>query len=67
MMGLKQKLMAMAIGLVFLTGAMAQPQKGGDRPPKDKDKPKVVVTEKGEKPPQNNQGDKGKGDKKGKP
>lgn len=70
MLGLKRKLMAVAMGLAVLTGALAEPQKGGKRPPKDKDTPKVVVQPKGEKPPpqnNNNQGGKGKGDKKGKP
>lgn len=67
MVGLKRKLIALAIALVLSTGALAQPQKDGKKPPKDP--PKVVVQPKEKPPPQNsnNKGDKGKGEKKGKP
>jgi hypothetical protein len=68
MFDLKQRALAVVIaGLLSVGAAFAQKQGGGDkRPPKDDNR--VVVQPKGEKPPQNNnQGDKNKGDKKGKP
>ena len=64
----KRKLVAVMVGLMLSVGAFAQKDRGGDkRPPKDENR--VVVQPKGEKPPQNNnnQGDRGRGDKKGKP
>jgi hypothetical protein len=67
MFDLKRKLLAVAIGGLLSMGAFAQ-RKGDDkRPPKEN--PRVVVAPKGEKPPprNNNQGDRQKGDKKGKP
>lgn len=65
MFDLKRKLLAVAIGGLLSMGAFAQKKGGDKRPPKDP--PRVVVQPK-EKPPQNsNQGDKPKGDKKGKP
>lgn len=68
MFNLKQKLIAVAIGCFLSVGVFAQRREGNKRPPKDPDN-KVVVQPKGEKPPQNNnnQGNKGKGDKRGKP
>jgi hypothetical protein len=68
MFNLKQRVAAVMIAGLLPVGAFAQKQGGGDkRPPKDDNR--VVVQPKGEKPPQNsnNRGDKGKGDKKGKP
>ncbi len=67
MVNLKRKILAAAM-TAFIASAGAFAQKRDDkRPPKD-DKNKVVVTPKGEKPPPNsNQGDRNKGDKKGKP
>lgn len=67
MFDLKRSVLAVVMGSVLVTGALAEPQKDDKRPPKDP--PKVVVQPKGERPPQNNnnRGDKGKGDKKGKP
>ncbi|MGH9907038.1 MAG: hypothetical protein ACRD8U_15825 [Pyrinomonadaceae bacterium] len=69
MMRLKRKLIAVMVGLVLATGALAEPQKGGGkRPPKDR--PIVVVQPKGEKPPpprNENRGGKQKGDKRGRP
>lgn len=69
MVGLKRKLIAVTIGLVLATGALAEPQKGGGRRP-PKDPPKVVVQPKGERPPpprNENRGGKQKGDKRGRP
>ena len=67
MLNFKRKLVAVAVGCFLCLGVFAQKQGGNDkRPPKEDNR--VVVQPKGEKPPQNNnQGDKGKGDKKGKP
>ena len=69
MFDLKRKLMAvamaMAIGCFLAAGAFAQ--KKDDRPVKTPNT--VVVAPKGQRPPppsNNNQGDKNKGDKKGK-
>ena len=68
MVGMKKKLMAVAVALVVSAGTLAMPQKNDKRPPKPKDAPKVVVEPKGDKtPPNSNQENKGKGDKKGKP
>ncbi len=65
----KRKLVAVAMGIFLSAGAaFAQKDRGGDkRPPKDENR--VVVQPKGEKPPQNNnnQGNRGRDDKKGKP
>lgn len=63
----KRKLLAVAIGGLLSMGAFAQKREEDRRPPKDN--PRVVVRPKDEKPPprNNNQGDKPKGDKKGKP
>jgi hypothetical protein len=69
MFKLRQKLLAVAIGLAVSAGAFAQKREGDKRPPKGDDV-KVVVQPKGERPPpsNNNQGDKrGGNDKKGKP
>ena len=67
MFDLKRKLLAVAIGGLLSMGAFAQKRGDEKRPPKEN--PRVVVTPKGEKPPpqNNNQGDRSKGDKKGKP
>jgi len=66
MFDLKRKVMVVAIGCFLATGAFAQ--KKDERPPKPPNT--VVVAPKGERPPpppsNNNQGDKNKGDKKGK-
>jgi hypothetical protein len=69
MFDLKRKLLAVAIGGLLSMGAFAQ-RKGDDkRPPKDN--PRVVVQpkEKQQQPPprNDNQGDRQRGDKKGKP
>lgn len=70
MFDLKKKLLALVMSLAMACllplGAYAQRQ-GDKRPPKDDTR--VVVQPKGEKPPpsNNNQGDKPKGDKRGKP
>ena len=66
MFDLKRKAMAVAIGCFLAAGAFAQKKKD-ERPPKQPNT--VVVAPKGERPPpnnNNNQGDKNKGDKKGK-
>ena len=67
MVNLKRKLLAGAMTVVIVSaGAFAQKGRDDKRPPKDG--PKVVVTPKGERPPQNNnQGDKNKGDRRGRP
>jgi hypothetical protein len=67
MFDMKRKLLAVAIGGLLSMGAFAQRRGDEKRPPKDP--PKVVVQPKEEKrPPQNNnQGDRQRGDKKGKP
>ncbi len=67
MFDLKRKLLVVAIGGLLSMGAFAQKKEDDRRPPKDN--PRVVVRPKDEKPPprNNNQGDKSKGDKKGKP
>ena len=65
MFDLKRKVMAAAIGCFLAAGAFAQ--KKDERPPKPPNT--VVVAPKGQRPPppsNNNQGDKNKGDKKGK-
>ena len=67
MFDLKRKTMAVAIGCFLAAGAFAQ--KKDDRPVKTPNT--VVVAPKGQRPPpppsnNNNQGDKNKGDKKGK-
>ena len=65
MFDLKRKAMAVAIGCFLAAGAFAQ--KKDERPPKRPNT--VVVAPKGQRPPppsNNNQGDKNKGDKKGK-
>jgi len=65
MFDLKRKVMAVAIGCFLAAGAFAQ--KKDERPPKPPNT--VVVAPKGQRPPppsNNNQGDKNKGDKKGK-
>jgi len=65
MFDLKRKVMAVAIGCFLAAGAFAQ--KKDERPPKRPNT--VVVAPKGQRPPppsNNNQGDKNKGDKKGK-
>jgi hypothetical protein len=66
MLDLKRKLLALAIGCLLPVGVFAQKQ-GDKRPPKDGNR--VVVQPKGERPPpsNNNQGDKPKDDKRGKP
>jgi hypothetical protein len=68
MFDLRKKLLAVAfaIGCLFPMGVFAQRQ-GDKRPPKDDNR--VVVQPKGDKSPpsNNNQGDKPKGDKRGKP
>ena len=66
MFDFKRKLLAVAIGGLLSMGAFAQ-KKDEKRPPKDN--PRVVVQPKGERPPpqNNNQGDRQRGDKKGKP
>jgi len=67
MLDLKRKAMAVAIGCFLAAGAFAQ--KKDERPP-SKPPNTVVVAPKGQRPPppsnNNNQGDKNKGDKKGK-
>ena len=65
MFDLKRKAMAVVIGCFLAAGAFAQ--KKDERPPKPPNT--VVVAPKGQRPPppsNNNQGDKNKGDKKGK-
>jgi hypothetical protein len=65
MFDLKRKAMAVAIGCFLAAGAFAQ--KRDERPPKPPNT--VVVAPKPQRPPppsNNNQGDKNKGDKKGK-
>ena len=67
MFDLKRKLLAVAIGGLISMGAFAQKKGDERRPPKDN--PRVVVQPKGERPPpqNNNQGDRQRGEKKGKP
>lgn len=67
MFDLKQKLVAVAIVCFLSMGVFAQKRGGDKRPPKEDNR--VVVQPKGERPPQNNnnQGNRGRGDKKGKP
>jgi len=67
MFDLKRKLLALVIGCLLPVGVFAQRQ--GDKRPPPKDENRVVVQPKGDKSPpsNNNQGDKPKGDKRGKP
>ena len=65
MINLKQKILAMAILGIVSTGTFAQKKGDDKRPPKQ---PNTVVATPKEKPPQGkNQGDKNRGDKRGKP
>ncbi len=66
MLNLKRKLLAVAMTLCIASvGAFAQ--RGQDEKHPKKDPPKVVVQPKDKPPPNNNRGDKDRGDKRGKP
>jgi hypothetical protein len=69
MFNFRQKLLALAVGCFLAAGVSAQRRDGDKRPPKDPDN-RVVVQEKDQKRPQNNEkrgGNKPKDDRKGKP
>lgn len=63
----RRKLLAMAMAGVVSAGVFAQKHGDDKRPPKPPNT--VVVAPKGERPPKNDnsKGDKGKGDKRGRP
>lgn len=65
MFDLKRKIMAVAIGCMLSVGVFGQKQGDTQRPPKPDNK--VVVKDKEPRPPQNNNTQQPKEDKKGKP